>query len=89
MEGTIYKPTMEGVSALQSALLAITKFLDEELPIFAYEKQLDNRFDQDLTEPDPTNSTELGDVEQKPKRGILGQSINTPQNAYNYSYFGE
>ena len=89
MEATLYTPSMEGVSALESALLSISKFLDHELPMFAYEKQLDARFDQEITEPDPTNSTELGDVEQKEKRGILGQSIHTPQNAYNYSYFGE
>lgn len=89
MEATVLTPSVQEVSALQSSLLMISKFIDEELPMFAYEKQLDARFDQEITEPDPTNSTELGDVEQKPRKGVIGQSINTPQNAYNYSYFGE
>lgn len=89
MEAVMYKPAAEGVSALQSALLMITEFLEHEMPIFAYEKQLDARFEQEITEPDATNSTELGDVEQKERKGVIGQSINTPQNAYNYSYFGE
>jgi hypothetical protein len=89
MEATMHTPTAEGVSALQSALLMVTEFIEHEMPIFAYEEQLDSRFEQEITQPDPTNSTELGDVEQKERKGVLGQSIHTPQNAYNYSYFGE
>jgi len=89
MEATMFTSAVEEVSALQSALLMVTEFIEDEMPIFAYEKQLDSRFEQEITQPDAANSTELGDVKQKERKGVLGQSINTPQNAYNYSYFGE
>lgn len=89
LEGTIMKPSDQNIDPIQVAVFAINKFLEKELPIFAYEKQFDKMQDENITEPDAGNSTELGEVPQKEKKGVLGQSINTPQNAYNYSYFGE
>jgi hypothetical protein len=71
-------------------LLVIFKFLEEELPIFAYEKQYDNLQDQHILEPEEQDSTNLGEVPQKQKRGTLGQSVpGAVQNAYNYMNFGE
>ncbi len=89
MEATILTPIDQSMDPIQVAVFSINKFLEKEMPIFAYEKQFDEMQEDNLTEPDDSKSTELGEVPHKPKKGVLGQSIHTPQNAYNYSYFGE
>jgi len=89
MEATILTPIDQSMDPIQVAVFSINKFLEKEMPIFAYEKQFDEMQEDNLTEPDESKSTELGEVPHKPKKGVLGQSIHTPQNAYNYSYFGE
>lgn len=88
-EATIHTPIDSSIDPIQVAVYAINKFLEREMPIFAYEKQFEKMQEDNLTEPDAANSTELGEVPHKEKKGVLGQSIHTPQNAYNYSYFGE
>ena len=88
MEATIPKP-VEDIDSTQVAIFNIFKFLEEELPIFAYEKQYDHMQDEQNTNPDSQNSTELGEVPHKEKKGVLGQAVQSPQYAYNYMYFGE
>ena len=90
MEATIPQSIDPSINAIQMCLLVIFKFLEEELPIFAYEKQYDNLQDQHILEPEEQDSTNLGEVPQKQKRGALGQAIpGAVQNAYNYMNFGE
>lgn len=88
MEATIPKP-VESVDPTQVAIFNIFKFLEEELPIFAYEKQFDHLQDEQNTSPDSEHSTELGEVPHKDRKGVLGQAVHSPQYAYNYMYFGE
>ena len=88
MEATIPKP-VEDVDPTQVAIFNIFKFLEEELPIFAYEKQFDHLQDEQNTNPDSEHSTELGEVPHKDRKGVLGQAVHSPQYAYNYMYFGE
>jgi hypothetical protein len=90
MEATIPKPIDSEINAIQMCLLVIFKFLEEELPIFAYEKQYDNLQDGRVLQPDESESTELGEVPHKQKKGALGQAVpGAAQNAYNYMTFGE
>ena len=89
MEATILKPKDEGIDPTQTAIFIVFKFLEHEMPIFAYEKQFDQLQDGSLTDPDTQHSTELGEVPHKEKRGNLGQTTHSPQNAYNYMTFGE
>lgn len=90
MEATIPQASDPDINAIQMCLLVIFKFLEEELPIFAYEKQYDHLQDQRIVEPDEEESTNLGEVPHKQKRGALGQSVpGAVQNAYNYMNFGE
>ena len=89
MEATILKPKDQGIDPVQTAIFIVFKFLEHEMPIFAYEKQFDQLQDGSLTEPDTQNSTELGEIPHKEKKGMLGQAIHSPQNAYNYMSFGE
>ena len=89
MEATLLKPVDQSVSAIQTAIFIIFKFLEHELPIFAYEKQVDHMQDQETLEPDSEHSTELGEIPHKEKKGVMGQGNYSPQFAYNYMYFGE
>ncbi len=89
MEATILKPKDESIDGIQTAIFVIFKFLEHEMPIFAYEKQFDQLQDGSLTDPDTQHSTELGEVPHKEKKGMLGQTTHSPQNAYNYMTFGE
>jgi hypothetical protein len=89
MEASILKPKDQGIDPVQTTIFIVFKFLEHEMPIFAYEKQFDQLQDGSITEPDTQHSTELGEIPHKEKKGMLGQAIHSPQNAYNYMSFGE
>jgi len=74
MEGTILESATEGVDPIQMAILSIDKFMDIERPYFMVSKAYDRAETARLTEPDPEDSTELGEVPQGEEKGALGTS---------------
>lgn len=72
MEGTVLESNNEGVDSLQMAMLSIDKFMDTERPYFMVSKAYDRAEAERLTEPDPEDSTELGEVPQDKEKGALG-----------------
>ena len=70
-EATISTPIEEGVSAPQAALNVIDKFIKEERPYFRKYHELEDEWEEELTNPDDRHSTDLGDVPQSAKKGSL------------------
>ena len=71
IEATIATPIEEGVNANQVALATITKFVQEEKPYFRKYHEVEAEYEEELTDPDDMQSTDLGDVPQSPRKGSL------------------
>ena len=54
-------------------LLSLSKFLEEEKPYFMYEKKLEDQETERITEPEPEDSTEFGEVPHAEKKGSIGR----------------
>jgi len=72
MEATLNKPSEEDVSSINSAILSIYNFLNEEQKYYdsVYDDYEDQEIDY-LTDPEAEDSTELGEVPHEEKKGSL------------------
>ena len=67
-----YPPSAEPtVNAAQVVLLSTKKFLDKQTPAFEAQEYIENEIDDHLIDPNPEDSTELGEVPQEPKKGSI------------------
>ena len=64
-------PINKDVDAIQALLLIIYKFVQEEAPIYHAIKHFEDEIEDELLEPDPQDSTELGEVPQDPRKGSI------------------
>jgi len=71
MEALIASPVDEGVSALQSAVYSVGKFIEEEKPYFMTMNAYEEREEQAMLNPDDEDSTELGEVPHQKEKGSL------------------
>jgi hypothetical protein len=74
MEGVIVES--EEVNAIDATLYSISKFMDDEKEIFAYEDDMEKEEEEYLTEPTDEDSTELGEVPEEPKKGSIMPGVN-------------
>jgi len=70
LEGVIGSPT-KLINIDEVAVFAIGKFLEEERPSFTYEKAVEKKEEERLTEPDVEDSTELGEIPQEAEKGSI------------------
>ena len=71
IEGIIVEPIDEGVNNVQAAVRSIGKFIEEERPYFNVYDDMEEEYEQRLTEPDDRESTELGEVPHEAEKGSL------------------
>ena len=71
LEGTIAKSIDENVDPLQLAVFSISRFIDKERPHFMFPKDYDDFLDNEMTDPSPEDSTELGTVPEEPRKGSM------------------
>ena len=71
VEAKIVTPVEEGVSALQSAVYSVGKFIEEEKPYFMTMKAYEEREEQEMLNPDDEDSTELGEVPHHAEKGSM------------------
>jgi len=71
LEGEYPDPIDEGVSAAQVVLLSTKKFIDEELPHLEAQEFIENEIEDHMVDPEPEDSTELGEVPEAPKKGSI------------------
>jgi len=74
MEGAIAES--EEVNAIDATLYSISKFMDGEKEIFAYEDNMEKEEEEYLTEPTDEDSTELGEVPEEPRKGSIMPGVN-------------
>jgi len=84
LEAQIATPLDESVSAAQTAVFSVGKFILEEKPFFSTYKEYEEDREDALTNPDEEASTELGEVPHAVEKGSLRPSFL--RGAYGLSY---
>ena len=85
LEGAILESTNPTrVDSIQMTLYSVVNFLLEEKPHYDAVKEYEIEFEKELLEPDETDSTELGQVPHKKRKGTMTQyaGINTAYGLY-------
>ena len=72
MQAKILESKIDGIDSTQMTLLTVEKFLAAERPFFMIAKAYQRAEEDRLTEPDPDESTELGEVPSGEQKGALG-----------------
>ena len=80
-EATYYENNVSDGKSLDAVLLNIAKFMDRERPYFEFMKTYDEAQNDKFLDPEDDESTELGDVPHKRKKG------SNPDNTA-YSFYG-
>jgi len=61
------------IEPLQVVIYTISKFLDEEQPYYNEQKQYEEELEQWLLEPDEEDSTELGEIPHRTRKGSINR----------------
>ena len=85
-EATMQKPSKEETSAAKLALVNISQFITEERPYFEHTEAIVSMTDDELIDPDKTDSTELGEVPQAVKQGSIRKGYIRDPYSMNYLY---
>ena len=64
----------------------ISKFIDEERPYFESTEAIISMSDDVLSDPDKTDSTELGEVPQSTEKGSIRPGFTSSPNSLSYGY---
>tara|TARA_Y100000296_G_C5134222_1_gene237291 strand:+ start:178 stop:750 length:573 start_codon:yes stop_codon:yes gene_type:complete len=71
LEAKYPEPVNEKVDAAQIILLSTKKFLDKHTPAMEAQEFIEKEIDDHLVEPNPQDSTALGEVPEEPKKGSI------------------
>tara|TARA_Y100001970_G_C13789978_1_gene629748 strand:- start:95 stop:634 length:540 start_codon:yes stop_codon:yes gene_type:complete len=85
-EGTLQKPFNESLNSAKLALININSFIEEERPYFESTEAIISMADDELTHPDKTDSTELGEVPQRTEQGSIRTGFVRDPYSLNYLY---
>ena len=64
-------PDNDTVSSLQTALLVISRFLEDEKEKYAVYEEFEEEFEDRYTDPDEDESTELGEIPHSSQKGSI------------------
>ena len=70
LEGTIGTPT-KPINIDEIGTLAVGKFIEEERPAFVYEKAVEEKEEDRLTDADVEDTTELGEIPHEEEKGSI------------------
>ena len=73
LEGKLYETIEQNINKFDFTLLSISDWIEKERPSFLYQKELEDQFEEDLTNPDDSETTELGKV---PHEELPSQNYN-------------
>ena len=74
LQATYPEAADEGVNPTQVVLYSTKKFIDEQTPALEAKEFIDNEMEDHLIDPEPDESTELGEVPQEEKKGSITPS---------------
>jgi len=86
IEATLETPFKESISSAKMALVNIDSFIDEERPYFESTEAIISMADDQLTHPDKTDSTELGEVPQRTEQGSIRPGFVRDPYSLSYLY---
>ena len=89
LEADVLQSSINGVSAYQSTLLEIYNFLQEEEPNMKARNAYSNDLQQFFLDPESKDTTELGEVPQKEKKGTMDHQVRPYGYQYMYSILRE
>ena len=72
MQAKILESKIDGIDASQATVFSIEKFLEAERPYFMISKAYARAEEDRLVEPDPDETTELGEVPPGQQKGSIG-----------------
>ena len=86
IEGSMETPYSDKINAAKMALLNISKFIEEERPYFEKVEADIAGFNDEYTNPDKTDSTELGEVPQRDEQGSIRKGYIRDPYTFSYMY---
>ena len=86
MEAQLQEAADGKLNAAKFALVSIEKFITEERPYFEKVEADIAGFEDDYTNPDKTDSTELGEVPQRDKQGSIRPGYGGSSYTMSYMY---
>jgi len=86
IEAVLQESIDENLSTAKVALLNVSKFIDEERPYFEFVDAMVAADEEALTDPDDSDSTELGDVPHASEKGSIKKGYVRDPYALNYLY---
>jgi hypothetical protein len=86
MEAKLQIPNDDKLNAAKFALISIEKFITEERPYFEAIKANADEFENDYTNPDKEDSTELGEVPQRIEQGSIRKGYIRDPYTFSYMY---
>lgn len=89
LEADIYKSKINGVSSFQATLLELYNFIQDEQPDIESRKKYTTDLQSFFLNPDDEDSTELGEVPHKEKKGSLDHQVRPYGYQYMYSILRE
>lgn len=75
-----------GENPLQVVIYSAANFIEQERPIFVYEKEFEDAMERELIAPEVDDSTELGEVPQEPFKGSIPKYGFPTRGIYRYNY---
>jgi hypothetical protein len=82
-----YTPTPPGgENPLQVVIYSAASFIEDQRPIFVYEKEFEDTMEKELLKPPVEDSTELGEVPQEPFKGSIPKYGFPTRGIYRYNY---
>ena len=86
MEAKLQESADGKLNAAKFALVSIEKFIKEEKPYYEKVEADIAGFEQDYSEPDKTDSTELGEVPQRDQQGSIRKGYIRDPYTFSYMY---
>ena len=89
MEGTMEESVINGVSAFQMVLSELYDFIQDEIPEIKSRKLYKTQLQDFFLDPEEEESTELGEIPHKDKKGALDHQVRPYGYQYMYSILRE
>jgi hypothetical protein len=89
LEAEIVESKIPGIDSDQAFLYSVNEYIIAERPYFKIADEYDDERLDSMLRPSPEDSTELGDVPQKAKKGSNDPSVRPYGFMYNYSLVRE
>lgn len=71
IEGIIVTPVDESIDPVQMTIYAVSRYIEKERPYFMFPHDYDEYLEKDMTDPPADESTALGTVPEKPRKGTM------------------